>query len=167
MNAPSVFLIGFMGTGKSAAGERLAVKLDRAFADLDAEIARTAGMSIPEIFQAEGEDGFRVRESLALHQAVRTGGQVVSCGGGVVLREENRDLLHRQPHVFCLRAKPETLLARMAGDTSRPLLQTDDPAARLATLLTAREPLYSEFARQVHTDDLTPDEVADRILDLL
>lgn len=163
MNTPPILLIGFMGTGKSAVGKLLAQKLKRTFIDLDEEIVRETGKSIPEIFKEEGEDGFRVRETLALHQVLRPGAKVISCGGGVVLRPENRELLHAQPHVFCLRAKPETLLQRMQGDTERPLLQTEDPATRLATLLTARDPLYAEFPNQIHTDPHTLEEVADLI----
>ncbi len=154
-----------MGTGKSTVGQELAERLGCPFLDLDLEIEKSAGKAIPDIFADEGEDGFRIRETLALQTQVhRPGPKVVSCGGGVVLREENRELLHKQPHVFCLRAKPETLLARIGNDPDRPLLQTDDPAARLQTLLGDRAPLYAEFARQIDTDDFRSSEVVDHIL---
>lgn len=164
MDGLPVILIGFMGSGKSAVGRILAEKLHAPFADLDHIIERAAGRSIASIFAEEGESGFRDREHRALLQALREPFHILSCGGGAILRDENRALLLQQPRVFCLNATPETLWQRVRHDRSRPLLQTDDPRAALQRLYDARLPIYQTFPRQISTDGFRTSEVADHIL---
>lgn len=163
MNGP-VILVGFMGTGKSDTGRRLARKLGWTFTDLDQAVVRAAGLSIPEIFEREGEEGFRRRERRALLESLKTPEQVVACGGGVVTVPENLELLRAQPWVFRLRARPETVFARVGGDPNRPLLRGEgNPVDRIRELLAAREPLYAPFARQIDTDGFRASEVAERM----
>jgi shikimate kinase len=159
MSAGRIFLVGFMGTGKSTVGRLLAEALGLGFADLDADITAAAGQAIPEIFAAEGEAGFRQRERAALLARLEGGPAVIACGGGIVVDPRNRADLRRGGRVFCLRASPETLRARLGDDPNRPLLRQD-----LGQLLAAREPFYAEFPDQIPTDGLEPEAVAKQIL---
>jgi len=159
-----VILVGFMGTGKSAVGRCLAHWLDCPFVDLDARISETAGISIPGIFAGEGEAGFREREHQALLDALQQPFHILSCGGGVVLREDNRNLLLQQPRAYCLHAEPAVIWERVKGDRNRPLLQSDNPRARLLRLFEERAPLYAQFPRKISTGHFRISEVAGMIL---
>jgi shikimate kinase len=153
-------LVGLMGAGKSTVGRRLASAWGRSFVDLDDAVVAEAGRSIAELFAAEGEDGFRDRESAALRAALAASAPVVvATGGGVVLRDENRALLADEAVVVWLDADVATLAARVGDGTGRPLL-ADGPEARLRALDAARRPLYSAAADlRVDTTDLGTDEV--------
>src|SRR5436305_7307126 len=113
---PLLFLIGYRGTGKSAVGRALARRLGWGFADADERVEAAAGMSIADVFAAEGEAGFRDRESAALADLCRLDRHVVSTGGGVVLRPTNRDRLRSAGFVAWLTAEPETIWARLGAD---------------------------------------------------
>ncbi len=154
----NVLLIGMPGCGKSTVGAVLAAELGREICDLDAEIEKRAGCTIPEIFSAEGEEGFRRREHEALCDAVKRGGLVIAAGGGVVTREENIDLLRQNARVVWLRR--DLALLPTAG---RPLSQT----IPLTELYRRREPLYRAAADLTVENDGTPEETAARILELL
>src|SRR5207245_2182803 len=117
-----IALIGMMGSGKSTVGRRLASELGWAFIDTDAEIVRTQGRSIADIFRDDGEEAFRNLETAALRQALTPDEVVIATGGGVVLRPENRDLLARTCWVVWLRATEEEYIRRVAGNARRPLL---------------------------------------------
>jgi len=138
----SVFLVGFMGTGKSALGRDLANRLGWRFVDLDEEIVSQAGRSIPEIFEAEGEDAFREFEIQALSAQAQQEQQVVACGGGVLLRSENRSLLLKQEKVLCLVASADEIWRRISGDPNRPLLKDREAMERR---LKERQPFYELF----------------------
>lgn len=153
---PHIVLIGPMGAGKSTLGAALAARLGLAFVDLDERIATAAGKSIPDIFAAEGEAGFRVRETRALAAALAGPACVLATGGGVVLAEANRDALRDGGLVVYLQVAADAQLRRVAGDRNRPLLAVDDPAARLAELQARREPLYRELARITLDTDTRP-----------
>ncbi|MBV8657025.1 MAG: shikimate kinase [Burkholderiales bacterium] len=138
------------GGGKSTVGRLLAKALDRPFVDSDAEIEDHLGESVRSFFDREGEEAFRVIESEVLATIVaRAGPAVLATGGGAVLREANRELLHGHSTVLYLRASPEDLYRRLRNDTQRPLLQVDDPLRKLRELYAQRDPLYRHCAHYV------------------
>ena len=163
----SLYLVGMMGSGKTSTGRPLAERLGYGFVDADAVIEQAAGCSIPEIFERDGEAGFRALESQVLNAISQRHSLVVATGGGVVTQQENWGLLH-SGIVIWLDVVPEQLMQRLKADsTVRPLLQTDDPDAALNALLNRRRPLYAEADLTVVIDQETPDAVADGILQLL
>ena len=167
LSGRSLFLVGMMGSGKTSTGRPLAERLGYGFVDADAVIEQAAGCSIPEIFERDGEAGFRSLESQVLSAISQRHSLVVATGGGVVTQPENWGLLH-SGIVIWLDVVPDQLLHRLNADsTVRPLLQTSDPAAALNALLNERRPLYSEADLTVVINDETPEAVADGILQLL
>jgi shikimate kinase len=163
----NLYLVGMMGSGKSTAGRHLAVLLGYRFLDADSSIEQVAGRSIPEVFASEGEAGFRQLEAAVLNQIASWHSLVVATGGGVVTRPDNWGQLH-QGVVIWLDAPEELLLERLSSDpTPRPLLQADDPAARLAALLAERRPLYAQADLHIVQDGRAADQVAVQILEAL
>ena len=163
----SLYLVGMMGSGKTSTGRPLAERLGYGFVDADAVIEQAAGCSIPEIFERNGEAGFRTLESQVLNAIGQRHSLVVATGGGVVTQQENWGLLHSGIVVW-LDVVPEQLMQRLRADsTVRPLLQTDDPDAALNALLNQRRPLYAEADLTVVINQETPLAVADGILQLL
>ncbi|GMA55878.1 shikimate kinase [Alicyclobacillus sacchari] len=160
-------LIGFMASGKSTVGELVAAKLDVPFVDLDRYIEARAGMTIPEIFATLGEQRFRVMETEALGDIGRDMKCVVlATGGGAVIHPSNRDLLKASFTTVYLRAAPETILSRLKQDAAqRPLLQTDNPAQRVRTLLKQRQTWYEDAASWiVDVDHGTVEEIAQFVI---
>ena len=161
----NLYLVGMMGAGKSAVGRPLAEALGYRFLDADQVLEQAAGRPIPAIFEADGEEGFRELETAVLDRITGWHSLVVATGGGVVTRPVNWGHLH-QGVVIWLDAPAELLLDRLQADpTPRPLLATQDPAARLETLLQARRPLYAQADLRVEQqggDD--PRAVAERVL---
>ena len=163
----SLYLVGMMGSGKTSTGRPLAERLGYGFVDADAVIEQAAGCTIPDIFERDGEAGFRKLESQVLSAISQRHSLVVATGGGVVTQQENWGLLH-SGIVIWLDVVPDQLLRRLqADDTVRPLLQTADPEAALNGLLNERRPLYAEADLTVVINDETPETVADGILQLL
>ena len=163
----SLYLVGMMGSGKTSTGRPLAERLGYGFVDADAVIEQAAGCSIPEIFERDGEAGFRSLESQVLSAISQRHSLVVATGGGVVTQPENWGLLH-SGIVIWLDVVPDQLLQRLHADsTVRPLLQTADPEAALNALLNERRPLYAEADLTVVINDETPEAVADGILQLV
>ena len=160
-----IYLIGFMGSGKSSVAPKLAELLQCKMLEMDREIEKRSGMSIPEIFSKEGEVSFRERETELLRD-LTVGETVISCGGGIPKRRENRRLLREQGFVVYLRAKPETIFARtMRGREKRPLLVGRDSAG-IEALMRERAPLYESIADwSMETDGKTPEEIAGEIRD--
>ncbi len=160
----NLYLVGMMGAGKSAVGRPLAEALGYRFLDADDALVQVAGRSIPEIFASDGETGFRELETAVLGQIANWHSLVVATGGGVVIRPENWGHM-RQGVVVWLDAPAPLLLERLQADpTPRPLLQADDPAARLAALLAQRQPLYQQADLQVRQAGEDPAEVAQQVL---
>ena len=163
----SLYLVGMMGSGKTSTGRPLAERLGYGFVDADAVIEQAAGCGIPEIFDRDGEAGFRYLESQVLSAISQRHSLVVATGGGVVTQSENWGLLH-SGIVIWLDVVPDQLLQRLNADsTERPLLQTADPEAALNALLNERRPLYAEADLTVVINEETPETVADGILQLL
>jgi shikimate kinase len=163
----SLYLVGMMGSGKTSTGRPLAERLGYGFVDADAVIEQAAGCSIPEIFDRDGEAGFRSLESQVLSAISQRHSLVVATGGGVVTQPENWGMLH-SGIVIWLDVMPDQLLQRLNADsTVRPLLQTADPEAALNALLNERRPLYAEADLTVVINDETPEAVADGILQLV
>lgn len=163
-NRRNIILVGPMGSGKSTLGRALAARLARGFVDVDARIEADAGKSIPALFASEGEAGFRRRETQALAAVLAGTPAVIATGGGAVLDAGNRAAMRAAGTVVYLTVDPATQLARLRGDTGRPLLQTADPARTLATLQAQREPLYREAAHLLFdAGALAPDAAADAL----
>jgi shikimate kinase len=144
-----VYLVGMMGAGKTTIGKALAHKTGQEFIDTDRILVERTGVPVATIFEIEGEEGFRRRESAVIAELAGRSGCVVATGGGAVLAEENRRAMRASGTVVYLRARLENLWERTRHDASRPLLATPDPKATLATLLERRDPLYREAAHLV------------------
>lgn len=166
MSGPLVVLVGPMGVGKSTVGELLADRLGTGYRDTDADVVATAGKPIPEIFYDEGEEHFRELERRAVHTAVAEHTGVLSLGGGAVLDATTRELLAGRPVVY-LSMEVEEAVRRVGLNTARPLLAVN-PRRQWRELMDARRHLYTEVARvTVATDERTPEEVAQAVLDAL
>ncbi|TVO76767.1 shikimate kinase AroK [Sedimenticola selenatireducens] len=154
MNHPNnIFLVGPMGAGKSTIGRQVATLLGLDFDDTDHEIQRRTGVDIPTIFDFEGEEGFRKRESAVIDDLTQRGGLVLATGGGSILNPENRRNLSSRGFVVYLYCSPEQQYERTLRDRSRPLLQTEDPLGTLQALMSDRDPLYRETADIVITSE--------------
>jgi shikimate kinase len=149
----SIFLVGPMGSGKSAVGRQLARQLGYRFVDSDTVIEQRTGVDIPYIFDREGETGFRVREREAIEELTQLDSIVLATGGGAVLADENRKALSRRGIVVYLQTSVEQQAERTKNSRQRPLLNTADPRAKLEQLMHAREPLYRNVAHVVVTTD--------------
>ena len=161
----SFFLTGPMGAGKSTIGRQLSKQLGLPFHDSDHEVETRTGVDIPLIFELEGEAGFRRRECVAIDDLTRLPGIVLATGGGAILDPANREHLHSRGQVIYLHASVNQQLKRTRMDRNRPLLQTEDPRARLEELMATRDPLYREIASLViDTDGMRVRDVVLRIL---
>lgn len=142
----NVFLVGPMGVGKTTIGKVLAEIMGLNFYDSDREIEASTGADIPWIFDVEGEDGFRLRETRMIDQLTRRKNIVLATGGGAVLAEKNRKWLAKRGIVIYLRASIRQQVERTSRDKNRPLLQTADPEKKIQELMKIRDPLYREVA---------------------
>lgn len=145
----NIFLVGMMGAGKTTVGRALAQRAGLDFVDTDRVLVERCGVPVATIFEIEGEDGFRKRESGVLVELAERDACVVATGGGAVLAAENRQVMRDAGTVIYLRARVESLWERLRHDTSRPLLATPDPRATLADLLHKRDPLYRDAAHLI------------------
>ena len=157
----NLFLIGYRGTGKTTIGKKIASKLNLQFIDLDELIVKNAGKTIPEIFAQEGEPKFREYETNALKQVCKenysskenlqkngtnpiNASKVISCGGGIITKEENIELLKKHGFVVLLKAPPEIIFNRIYGDKNRPALTNKDPMAEIKHMLEVRREMYEK-----------------------
>ena len=165
MTSRSIVLIGMMGAGKSSVGRCLQRRTGLARFDTDEIVSSKFGLSIPEIFSTHGERRFREVEAQALVELAAGEGTIIVTGGGIVLRQENVDLLKQLGTIVWLDADEETLFERASRRSNRPLLQTEDPRTTFSEMLRARAPHYAKVADiRVDTSALTHDEVADVVL---
>ncbi len=148
-NRRNIYLVGLMGAGKTTVGRQLARRLGRPFFDSDHEIVERTGVLIPTIFEIEGEEGFRRRESQTIAELSGVDNIVLATGGGAVLNPENRRILHETGWCVYLNVPPVLLYERTKHDRNRPLLQVENPLAKLEELYAARDPLYREAAHFV------------------
>jgi shikimate kinase len=162
----NIALIGFMGAGKTVTGRALAAELYMNFIDLDDVIEEKTGKTIPDIFAEQGEPAFRDIETDVLKEACSKQFSVIACGGGIILRKENIDLLNRSALVVYLWAETAALLQRIGGSKGkRPLLDVEDPAAAIDDLLKARRNFYEKTADiTVDTTGLTTNSVVRQII---
>jgi shikimate kinase len=144
--AGNFFLVGLMGAGKTTVGRLLARRTGKTFYDSDHEVEARTGVRVATIFEIEGEQRFRDRETSAIRELAQLNDIVLATGGGAVLRPENRQVLRSYGTVIYLCAPIDDLLARTQHDKNRPLLQTADPRAKLEALYAERDPLYREVA---------------------
>ncbi len=162
----NLFIVGPMGSGKTAVGKQVARTLGLPFYDSDHEIEERTGADIPLIFEREGEAGFRRREREVIAELVRREGIVLATGGGAVLAEENRRLLHEHGWVVYLETSVAQQAERAGRTRHRPLLHGTDPEKRLAELMQVREPLYREIAHcTISTTRKRVNQVADRLVE--
>jgi len=156
----NIVITGFMGTGKTTVGRRVAELLGRPFVDTDDEIVKRVGMAIPEIFATYGEDGFRHIEKRICRFYAAQRGYVIATGGGMLVDEGNREVMLASSFVVCLNAPPEVIRQRLLQDPAeRPLLAGDWLA-----LLEKRQPAYAAIPNQVDTNSKTPEDVAQEII---
>ncbi|OYY94300.1 MAG: shikimate kinase [Hydrogenophilales bacterium 28-61-23] len=145
----NIFLVGLMGSGKTTIGKILARQRGLAFFDSDHEIVARCGVSIPTIFEIEGEEGFRRREACVIDELSQRHGVVLATGGGAILSQANRVALKSRGTVVYLNCQPRELFMRTRHDKNRPLLQTEDPLKKLKELYAERHALYMETADMV------------------
>lgn len=159
----NIVIFGFMGTGKTTVGQILAEKTGKIFLDMDKIIEKREKRPISAIFESDGEAFFRDLERNLVRELSEKEDQVIATGGGVVLNAENVSDFEKTGLVVCLMARPETILARVASQTHRPLLEEGDKARRIMDILAARKKLYESIPWTLWTDDLSSAEVAEAI----
>lgn len=164
----NIFLIGLMGAGKTTIGKQLSQQLGRPFYDSDHVICERTGVSIPTIFELEGEEGFRQREEAVIDDLTRQSGIILATGGGAAMREANRRCLSSRGTVIYLHAYPPVLLERTRFDKNRPLLQVADPLAKLQELYDLRDQTYRNTAHLViEANQQSCNKTVQHILNLL
>jgi len=163
----NIYILGFMGTGKSAAGRLLAKSLNREFVEMDEVIEGEQGKPISSIFSEEGETHFRKLEKELLTKLALNSGLIVSCGGGLVCDSGNLELLKKSGVLICLSASAEVIHQRTKKHVCRPLLNVEDPLKKIDELLKVRKPYYDQADHIIDTDKLSPEEIVDKIKKLL
>ena len=163
----NIILIGFMGCGKTSVGIRLSYRMRRTMIDTDKTIERFQKMTISDIFAQMGEEAFRRMETQCVKRLLEEAdGQIISTGGGLPVREENRSLLKQLGMVIYLRVTPQTVCRRLASDTTRPLLQGENPEEKVRLLLEGRKEIYEDAADMIiDVDDKNFDEILDEIIE--
>ena len=162
--ATNLYLVGFMGTGKSTVGRLVAKQMNFEFIDSDQEIERTQGKPVSAIFAEQGEAAFRKLEREFVENGHPAAGCVVACGGGIVVPEGMLELLRTKGIVICMHAPIETIIERIMHTTHRPLLHVADPAQRLRDLYAQREALYRRTGTMILTDRRPLREIAAHVL---
>ncbi len=163
----NIVLIGFMGTGKSVIGRRLAVRMNRVFIDTDNEIEELTGKSVSEIFARYGAVRFRSEEALLVKKLAVKENLVISTGGGMVLNPENVRLLQKKGLLICLKASPEVIYQRVKNKRKRPLLLKGDLKEKILSLINEREGLYDVADFTVDTGTCSVNEAVELILHYL
>jgi len=161
---PNLYLVGFMGVGKSALGRRVAKELDYQFIDSDQSIENKCGRPISEIFKNEGEASFRQYELEFIQSGHPSSRCVVSCGGGLVIQDGMKELLKDKGVVICLFASLETIIERISRNSDRPLINVSNPETRIRELFAERESVYMKSGPCISTEGRTIAEVVRHIL---
>lgn len=164
----NIVLIGYRGTGKSEVSKILSQNLGMRSIGMDAEIVRRAGMPIPEIVDKFGWPGFRDRETELARDLSGQDNLIIDCGGGIIERDENIEALKNHAIIVWLKASVASIVSRITGDTERPALTEGKTfTEEVAEVLARRAPLYYSASQyEINTDDLTPEQVADRIIEI-
>ena len=162
----NIYLVGFMGTGKSVVGQELARQKRWKFMDLDQLIELREKSAISDIFAKKGETYFRKAETKALKEVAKEDNFVIACGGGIVTRNENILAMKETGLVVCLTATPAVIIKRTSGCTHRPLLNVPDPKKQVETLLKLRAPYYALADKTINTSRLSPKDVVRKIKSL-
>jgi shikimate kinase len=152
-NKPNLYLVGFMGTGKSTVGRRVAEKLGFRFIDVDKAIEKEEGLSVTQLFAQRGEEAFRELERSFIESGHPDSNCIVSCGGGLSVPDGMPELLKEKGVAVCLWATPEVIYERTKGNSTRPLLNVPDPLPNIRKLLEQREPRYRATGNLVSTVD--------------
>lgn len=163
----NIYLVGFMGTGKTTVGIILADKLKKAFVEMDEYIEQKENKKIADIFKINGEPYFRKIEHNVLKELALGKDLVISCGGGVICNDENLKILKETGIVFNLTASPQEIYARTKEHSHRPLLNVSDPLGKIKELLLKRQPYYVQAHYSIDTDGLGPCAVADQIIHIV
>ena len=159
----NIILTGFMGVGKTSVGTGLAKDVGYQFVDTDMLIEADQKMSVTEIFATKGEPFFRDVESRVIGEVLQRENQVVSTGGGAVIRDSNREAFKKAGFVVCLTARPEVIFERVRHETHRPLLRTEDPLAKIGELLESRAPFYVQADAVIDTSEKSVEAVITEI----
>src|SRR5204863_3057618 len=163
----SIVLVGMMGAGKSSIGRRVSIRLGIPFVDADAEIEKAAGMSISDIFASRGEAEFRAGEARVIARLLEGGPQVLATGGGAFANPDTRAAIAAKGIAIWLKAEFDVLMKRIKRRHDRPLLKTDDPAAKLRELIDLRYPTYALADLTVQSREIPHDKIVDEIVDAL
>jgi len=165
MRLGNISIIGFMGSGKSTVGRIIAKKLDLLFIDMDNIIELSEEYLISDIFDRKGEEYFRDIESRVVRKIYNNNNCVFACGGGVVNRRENMELIRSSSNVIYLEISPDTAFKRLKGASNRPLIKTEDPEMKISDLIKKRRPLYEKYSDiTINTDNTGPGKTADMII---
>lgn len=163
----NIIITGFMGTGKTETGLKLSRKLNCPFVDIDLLVEEMEKRKIADIFAEKGEDYFRGLETAAIKKALQKNGQVISTGGGALLKEENRTLFIEAGVLICLSASPEEIFRRIGSGEGRPLLEGKNPLNKIRMILSERQNIYDQVPYNIITDGKTSDEVVEEIIKLV
>ncbi|UCD15780.1 MAG: shikimate kinase [Candidatus Omnitrophota bacterium] len=163
----NIYLVGFMGTGKTAVGKLLSKKLSKEFIEMDDLIEKKEGRKIVDIFAAWGESHFRKLEKQTLEEISHKTDLIVSCGGGLICSDDNSKILLESGTVFCLTATAQTIYNRTKRHKHRPLLNVSDPLQEIKSLLNKRKPYYDKAHYSIDTEKTSPQEAADKIIETL
>lgn len=163
----NIYLVGFMGAGKTSVGKELSRRLKRQFVDLDDLIELEEKCAIRDIFAKKGERYFRKAEKNVLKKASAEKEFIVACGGGIIMDEENIKTMKKTGLMICLSASPEAIIKRTSGCAHRPLLNVSDPKKQIELLLKLRSPYYAQADKSIDTSNLSIKQAADRIAKLV
>jgi shikimate kinase len=163
----NIYLVGFMGTGKSSVGLHIAREIKGDFVDLDKFIEEQESKTIPEIFKEKGEPYFRGLEKKFLKDVVNKENQIIACGGGIVIDPDNIKLMKDNGTMVCLCATPDVIMQRTRKSNHRPLLNVPDPEEAIRALLADRRKFYSQADITIDTSEISIKEVACRVLNSL
>ncbi|MDP8261251.1 MAG: shikimate kinase [Candidatus Kappaea frigidicola] len=159
----NLYLVGFMGSGKTAVAKEIAESTDLKYIEMDELIEKKEARSINDIFKDSGEDYFRKVEKEALKEISLADNQVVSCGGGVVIDEANVNLMKDSGVLICLQASPDVIYKRVKNNKDRPLLNVENPQVKIEELLRIRRPYYQKANYIIETDNLSVQQVAQEV----